>query len=568
MANTKKYNKVKRMIKIEFWRFTQWRVFNQILVIILITSVFIIIQGYLGIQMFETMEKMVSNVFSQSTHGLQDVAAVKIQLEQIRNNYLAVLTKRSNLNLKGWTLLLEENKTKINYNKRYNDNSATAILNGLEKLTLLLKEPPNEAGFQRLTEILNSTIYNLNVLETSIRDSTSDIISRSNIYSITSQRNSVIILSLSIILSLALGFLLAASVSKPLNLMVKAAQSLAIGDLTHKSSGKGCREVKEAAASIDQAVNGLRQLIIEINEQAATLFNACQELKQSSAESGSSAQQVAHAMEQLSKAVQRLIDQMTSASKAVDDLSELIGMVSKDTENITIVSKKMTESARSGEEVARKISGKINDVFLVTKDVANVIAELSTASVKISDITSIIQNIAEQTTLLALNASIEAARAGIHGKGFSVVAKETGKLANQSKEATGMIEELINQMQTKTRYAVEAMEKEMLTVEEGKDLVQGAVVTFANISQTLDSNLEKMDLLAQTTQKMVNNNKVVIDMLANVAAFSNECMSSVEEVTATSIQQSASSQQVATLGEELSSIAAELKKSVAAFTLE
>lgn len=568
MANTKKDDITKRMTKIEFWRFTQWRVFNQILVIILITSAFIIIQGYLGFQMFETMQKMVANVFSQSTHGLQDVAAVKIQLEQIRNNYLAVLTKRSNLNLKGWTLLLEENKTKINYNKRYNSDSATEILNGLEKLTLLLKEPPNEAGFQKLTQILNATLYNLNVLETSIRDSTADIISRSNIYSLTSQRNSVIILALSIILSLTLGFALAASVSKPLNMMVKAAQSLAIGNLTHQSSGKGCREVKEAAASIDQAVNGLRQLIMEINKQAATLFNACEELKQSSAESGSSAQQVAHAMEQLSSAVQRQIDQMASASKAVDDLSKLIRMVSVDTENITVVSQKMTESALSGEEVARKISGKINDVYLVTKDVAKVIAELSAASEAISEITGIIQSIAEQTSLLALNASIEAARAGIHGKGFSVVAKETGKLASQSKEATGMIEELIYQMQTKTRYAVEAMEKGMLTVEEGKDLAQGALATFANISMTLNSNLAKMDLLTQTTQKMVDNNQVVLDILADVAAFGDECMSSVQEVTATSIQQSASSQQVATLAEELSNIAAQLKKAVAAFTLE
>lgn len=518
--------------------------------------------------MFDTMEKMVSDVFSQSTHGLQYVSSVRIRMEQVQSNYLAVLTEHSTLNLKGLTLYLTESKNRINYMKSFNEKSAANVMNIFDELVEIVNEPPSEVQFERLKRILKSGYYELDILETSIQDSTANTISRSNVYSAASQRNFTIILILSFMIPLGFGFLLATSVSKPLNLVVNAAQSLAVGNLTAKTHGKGCREVTETIVSIDKAISSLRQLISHVDEQAATLFVTCQELKQSSAESGYSAQQVAQAMEQLSETANKQIEQMASAAKTVEDLSELVRKVSTDTQNVAIVSEKLTKSAKSGEEVVQNISGKINEVYLVTQDVADVIKELSKASEEIGEITTIIQGIAEQTTLIALNASIEAARAGIHGKGFSVVAKETGKLANQSKEATSMIEELIIQMQTKTRYAVETMEQGMSKVEEGKDLAQGAMVTFEQIFQALNQNLERMDMLVKTTQKMAENNEIVNNMIADFAVSNGKSMSSVKEVTAASIQQSASSQEVATLSEELSSIASQLQQSVATFVIK
>lgn len=560
--------RVKKIIKFIVRPFTEWKVFNQILVIISITSALIVVQGYLGLKMFDTMKKMVSDVFSQSTHGLQYISGAKIQLEQLQSNYLAVLTERSTLNLKGLTLYLTESKNRINYMKSFNAKSAANVMNIFDELVEIVNQPPSEVRFERLKQLLKSGYYELDILETSIQDSTAGAISRCNIYSAASQRNFTVILILSVTIPLALGFLLARSVSKPLNLVVDAAQSLAGGNLTAKTHGKGCREVTETIVSIDKAISSLRKLISHIDEQATTLLAACQGLKQSSAESGYSAQQVAQVMERLSETANEQIEQMSTAAKTVEDLSELVRKVSADTQNIAVVSGNLTNSAKSGEEVVRNIFGKINEVYLVTRDVADVIKELSGASEEIGEIITIIRGIAEQTTLIALNAAIEAARAGINGKGFGVVAKETGKLANQSKEATGMIEDLIIQMQTKTRYAVEAMEQGMSKVEEGKGLAQGAMVTFEQIFQTLNQNLERMDMLVRSSQKMAENNEIVNKMIANFAASNEESMSSVKDVTAVSIQQSASSQQVATLSDELSSIAFQLKQSVAAFVIK
>jgi len=197
--------------------------------------------------------------------------------------------------------------------------------------------------------------------------------------------------------------------------------------------------------------------------------------------------------------------------------------------------------------------------------VSEVIEELNRNSIEINEITTVIGGIAEQTTLLALNASIEAARAGVQGKGFSVVAKETGKLAEQSKQSAQMIFDLITGMRLKTRHAVEVIQKGMARVEAGKSLAGEAAVTFENIFKDLRDVLAQINTVAISAQNMSQKNEQVISAITTIAAISEESMAGTEEISATAQQQSASAEEVSSLAENLGEIADKLKESIAAF---
>lgn len=184
---------------------------------------------------------------------------------------------------------------------------------------------------------------------------------------------------------------------------------------------------------------------------------------------------------------------------------------------------------------------------------------LNKTSDKIGEITEVIGGIAEQTTLLALNAAIEAARAGEHGKGFTVVAEETGKLAEQSKQAASMIVELVNQMQSRTQSTVMAMGQELMKVKTGHNLTSETIGTFNEIFRALMANLTQIESVAKSAKQMADSNEHVISAIHNIAAITEESMASTEEVSATSEEQSASVEEVTALAENLSQIADNLK---------
>ncbi|HBE79230.1 MAG TPA: hypothetical protein DDW65_15875, partial [Firmicutes bacterium] len=210
----------------------------------------------------------------------------------------------------------------------------------------------------------------------------------------------------------------------------------------------------------------------------------------------------------------------------------------------------------------------IQELYISTKQIDEVISELSKATDEINKMISVINGIAEQTSLLALNASIEAARAGEHGKGFAVVALETGKLAEQSKEATKLINNLTANIKGRMDQAVQAMQKGITRAENGKNLTSQTAGTFETITQSLNDNLVQIDTVAQSTRMMAEHNSRVMEKITDIAAISDESLSSTEEVSATTEEQSASAQQVAALAENLNHIANNLQQAVAVFELE
>lgn len=540
------------------------KVFYQILILILIMVVFLWVQGNKGLEIINKMHQMTLRVFDQSVRGQSDIFGAKLYLEQVRSGYLAILAEKSESRDISYSSLAEV-MVRIRNLESIEQYLLDDLGNNFEELKLILKQPVDFDNYRKLQPKIDSMMLSLNILDDATRDFGLQTLSMGTTYSVSSSRNTFIIMLISGFIALALGLMIASSISNPLKRIEKAAQDLAVGNLSRQISTKGCAEVSGMANALNQAINGLRDLVNEITEQAENLFNASKELRTASTETGQSASQVAQTMEDLAESATEQTNQINQAVETFNKLTDLVRNVSGEIANIAVSSRNVIESSELGRKTTDNVANAINGLYQSTLEVGEVITLLRETSSQIEEITSLIGGIAEQTTLLALNASIEAARAGEHGKGFSVVAKETGKLAEQSKQAANLINDLIMEMNQKTGQAVIKVQSGIERAEFGKNLVSETNVTFDEIFKTLINNMARIDAVAHSAQQMAENNESMINSITSIAAISEETMASTEEVSATTQEQSASVEEVSALADNLSQVASGLQKAVAVF---
>ena len=541
------------------------KVFQQVLIIIALMILFLGIQGYRSVKIIDIMQNSAFKAFDQSMRGQSDISDIKATIQLLRYNYLVQLTKKGQQNPYNITILQAIGT--INSLELKDKTTSEQLINSLNEIKDILTEPVTDANFYRLQKVADTVTLSLDILGSSVHDSGSLILSTSTKFSSGSRRDTLIIVILSAIIAICIGLAIASSVARPLKEMEVASRSLAKGDLSKNISIVGCADAQGTVHGLNQAIDSLRQLIQKIDEQAESLYHSSKDLKDSSKETGRSSQNVAIAMEELARAMTEQTTQITRAVDAIHLLSGLIEEVASETENLAFSSQKVAQSAKLGQQTTDSVASEMNHLFESTQEIAGEIYQLNKTSEEISEITSVIQGIAEQTALLALNAAIEAARAGNQGKGFSVVAAETGKLAEQSKNAARLIASLIMQMKNRAEQAVVVIEKGTSRAETGRNLVVKASANFEEIFTILMDNLTQIDTLAKSTKRMAENSTHVTGAISAIAAISEETMASTEEVSATTEEQSAASQEVTSLADNLTGIASKLKESVEVFKI-
>ncbi len=529
---------------------------------------FIFLEGYLGLGVISQMQQVSNRVFNNSVDGLKTVNEAREELTKYRKEYLTQLAGVDQKKIVSTNMLFNQLLGLLPLLSRVDSEQSSVIYNEVQSLKEYFETPASIQKYDEFEQKITLINIALKSIEETILNSATESMQFGNTFSVESTNTTILLLLVSLVFSILLSLIITASISNPLKSIVNAAKSLATGDLSENLRAHGCQEVTEVVKGLNEAIAGLRRLVGGINEQARLLINASKELQDASNDSGRSAAEVARAMEELARASSEQANQINQTVNIVTELGDLVRQVSTDTENIATVSEKVADSARLGQKVTGDVANEINELYLSTKEVAEVIEELNRTSGEISEITSVIGGIAEQTTLLALNASIEAARAGLQGKGFSVVAKETGKLAEQSKQAAQMIAELIVQMKTKTGHAVEIIQKGISRVEAGRNLTSEAAVTFENIFKQLRDMLNRIGQVAHSARQMAEKNENVINAITGIATISEQSMASTQEVSATAEEQSAAAQQVSSLAGNLASIADKLKESVAVFEIK
>jgi methyl-accepting chemotaxis protein len=329
------------------------------------------------------------------------------------------------------------------------------------------------------------------------------------------------------------------SITIPLKEGVDVADRLANGDLSVNVSYEGADEVGRLLVSMRNMVEKWRGVVGQVASTAASLSSAATELSA--------------AAEEMSKGSSVQAERATMVAASSEEMSHTVLDVAKNAGSISRSASKTAETARDGGTVVKRAVDEVNEIAVTVNDSARFVRSLGDRSKQIGDIVGVINDIADQTNLLALNAAIEAARAGEQGRGFAVVADEVRKLAERTASSTSEIGTMIRGIQEEVRKAVEVMALATTKVDQGVKYSEEAGGSLGVIVKSVDDLQLMVQQIASATEEM--------------SATSDQISKDVEQIATTSRETSNSSEQTALASGDLANLAVSLQNIVGGFRL-
>jgi methyl-accepting chemotaxis protein len=390
-------------------------------------------------------------------------------------------------------------------------------------------------------------------------------------------------IKISLIISLVaalVGFIIATGfqrlISKPVQELESAAGRLAVGDMELKVAYRSKDEIGRLAKNLVDLRDYMRNLSQSAERIAAndltvaitprsdkdvlsqsfanmvtSLSEMIHQLRATAGEVVTAANEIAASSEEMSAGAQSQAGKVQQVTAAIQEMAATIAEATRHATEATTASRNASDTATTGGEIVGQTITGMGEIADLVRESSESISRLAESAEKIDQIVNVIEDIADQTNLLALNAAIEAARAGEQGRGFAVVADEVRKLAERTARATGEIKGVIGDVQQKTGEAVGAMETGIRSVDKGRELADKAGNSLQGI--------------LYTSQKVMNMIEQIATGAEQQSAAADEISHSVEDISVVTSETAKGAGEMAKAAEDLNHQAESLQKMVVRF---
>ncbi|WP_018130425.1 methyl-accepting chemotaxis protein [Effusibacillus pohliae] len=369
-------------------------------------------------------------------------------------------------------------------------------------------------------------------------------------------------------LSIVIGLVMSRMILKPMTVISRAAEQIAAGNLAAEDVMVGSQdEIGTLASTFNQMKRNLADLIRQVKSSSEQVAEAAERLTEGATHINQASEQIAHAIQQVAAGTDKQVRTVSETAQTFAGMSAGVGKISETARHVATAAMKTSEKAHEGNLAINKAVQQMNSINEKVTGLADAVKNLGKRSEQIGQIVETITGIASQTNLLALNAAIEAARAGEHGRGFSVVAAEVRKLAEQSSQSAKQIAQLIADIQADTRAAVESMETGTREVAIGIQVVHHAGVSFEQIEHSIREVADEMKHVLDAVQQMTALTAQASEAVHSIAAVAEAAASETQNVSAATEEQLASIEEMAASASALSDMADELSNLVKKFQI-
>ncbi|WP_411824789.1 methyl-accepting chemotaxis protein [Leptospira sp. 'Mane'] len=369
----------------------------------------------------------------------------------------------------------------------------------------------------------------------------------------------------SLIFSLIVSYIFANLISSKINKIMFVIDKAGEGDLTHKTDISFKDEFGQLSDSFNFMTSNLRSMIGHVAEASVQVAKSSKDLYSNAKQSSVSANDIASKIIEVEQGAENQLQAFSESKRAMDENSQAMQKIAEATSTVSSVTSGVLEKVQNGRSVVSKT---IQQMQVVNSSVAGISSSIHTLgenSKQIGEIVGTISQIASQTNLLALNAAIEAARAGEHGKGFAVVADEVRKLAEKSESATKQITDLIGKIQKNTIDAIGTMENGSKEVEQGVQMVNQVGETFQNIVSSIESVTEEMQSVSATTEEVSASTEELNASTMELAHISNRISENTKTISKNSHEQLRFSEDITASANSLNLLSEDLQTEINKF---